>query len=293
MITLGEGDTPLVSLPRLAAEIGIRALHGKLESGNPTGSYKDRIAARSMDEALAEGTRGWIATSSGNGATSFAAYGRRAGLPGLLCVTETITREKLLPVLALGAGVLRIGGTGDAGTGNAERDLLAIVQSATAEHGLYLGITAHRFNEPGMRAVDAIAREVVDAGLTPDVAYVPVGGGGLVAAVARGFLDAGTSIAVVVTQPAGCAPIAGYLEGRLPAPVVERNESSISGLQVPSAPDGTLAAGLVERTGGWGATATDDEILAAQRALCLAEGVFVEPAAACALAGVRDRKSVV
>jgi threonine synthase len=287
-ITLGEGNTPLVELPRLAAELGLRALHGKLESANPTGSYKDRIAARSMDEALAQGAKGWIATSSGNGATSFAAYGRRAAVPGLLCVTETITREKLLPVLALGAGVVRVTGMGDAGTGAAERDLFDIVRSAAREYGLYLGITAHRFNEPGMRAVDAISREVVATGVEPDVAYVPVGGGGLVAAVARGFLESGASTKVVATQPEGCAPIAGYLEGRLPAPVVDRNETSISGLQVPSAPDGELAAGLIGRTGGWGATASDDEILAAQRTLCLTEGVFVEPAAACALAGLRN-----
>jgi threonine synthase len=114
-----------------------------------------------------------------------------------------------------------------------------------------------------------------------------VGGGGLVAAVARGLLEAGASTAVVATQPAGCAPIAGYLEGELEAPAVDGAESEISGLQVPSAPDGQLAADLIRQTNGWGSTASDEQILAAQSSLAVSEGVFVEPAAACALAGLQ------
>jgi threonine synthase len=288
VITLGEGDTPLVELPRLAAQLGVRALHGKLELCNPTGSYKDRIAARSMEVALADGTPGWITTSSGNGGTAFAAYGRRAGLPGLLCVTHSITREKLLPALAFGVDVVRVAGVGDGGGREVERQVFEAVQAAARERGLYLGITAHRFNDAGMRAVDAIAREVVAAGLEPDAAYVPVGGGGLVAAIARGFLDAGARTAVVAAQPCGCAPIARHLEGELDAPVVAHADTLISGLQLPGPPDGELAVGLVRQTGGWGATASDDEVLTAQRTLCVTEGVFVEPAAACALAGLQS-----
>ena len=64
-LTMGEGDTPLVALPRLAEKWGLRALYAKAEYLNPTGSYKDRIAAATMDEALRLGRRGWIGTSSG------------------------------------------------------------------------------------------------------------------------------------------------------------------------------------------------------------------------------------
>ncbi|MEN3284485.1 MAG: threonine synthase [Solirubrobacteraceae bacterium] len=288
MTTLGEGGTPVIELPRLAAELGVGALHAKLESTNPTGSYKDRIAARSMDTALARGARGWITTSSGNGGTAFAAYGRRAGLPGFLCVTESITREKLLPALALGAEVVRVAGLGH-GTGRStERGLFETVQELAEEHQLYLGVTAHRFNDAGMRAVDEISREVLAAGVAPDVAYVPTGGGGLVSAVARGFCEAGAETAVVACQPAGCAPIARCLEGRLDVPRIERNASRISGLQLPSPPDGDLAVELVRSTGGWGVAVDDDHILEGQRALALVEGVFVEPAAACALAALRS-----
>lgn len=287
MITLGEGQTPLVELPRLAAQVGVAALHAKLESVNPTGSYKDRIAARSMDAALEAGQRGWIATSSGNAGTSFAAYGRRAGLPGVLCVSHTITREKLLPALALGARVVRVKGLGDGGGRETERALFATVEEAAQRLDLYLGVTAHRFNDHGMRAADAIAHEAVAVGTPFDVVYVPTGGGGLVAAVARGMLDAGSAAAVVAAQPAGCAPIARHLLGELDAPVIEQNSSRISGLQLPGPPDGALAAELIRRTGGWGTMATDEEIVAATAELAMAEGVFVEPASGCALAGLR------
>lgn len=288
MITLGEGSTPLVELPRLAARLGVGSLHGKLEAANPTGSYKDRIAARSMEVALERGLRGWIATSSGNAATSFAAYGRRAGLPGVLFVTESITREKLLPALALGAHVVRVAGLGHGGTKATERGLFGVVQDAAARHGLYLGVTAHRFNDAGMRAVDEVSREVLAAGLTPDVAYVPTGGGGLVSAIGRGFREAGAPTAVVAAQPAGCGPIARCLEGELDEPLIERNASEISALQLPGPPDGALAVEQVRATGGWGVVSEDEAILDAQRMLAATEGVLVEPAAGCALAGLRE-----
>jgi threonine synthase len=287
-ITLGEGGTPLIALPRLAAGLGVRSLYGKMELVNPTGSYKDRIAARSMEVAIERGQRGWIATSSGNAGTSFAAYARRAGLPGVLCVTESITREKLLPALALGAHVVRIVGLGHGGTRATERGLFDAVREAAERHDLYLGVTAHRFNDAGMRAVDAIAAEILADGVTPDAVYVPTGGGGLVTAVARGFRQAGAATAVIAAQPAGCGPIARCLTGEIAEPVIDRNRSEISALQLPGPPDGEVAIEAVRATGGWGVVASDEEILESQRLLASAEGVFVEPAAGCALAGLRD-----
>mgnify|MGYP001041091450 FL=1 len=82
-LTLGEGNTPLIALPRLAERWDLAGLYAKAEYLNPTGSYKDRIAAATMVEALRLGRRGWIGTSSGNGGAAMSAYGRRAGLPGV------------------------------------------------------------------------------------------------------------------------------------------------------------------------------------------------------------------
>ena len=85
-VTLGEGRTPLVRAGRLAAALGLRDLWFKVEAANPTGSYKDRIAAVALTRVREAGRGGWIATSSGNAGAALAAYGARAGIPGLLVV---------------------------------------------------------------------------------------------------------------------------------------------------------------------------------------------------------------
>jgi len=284
-ITLGEGSTPLVPLDRLAERLGVRALYGKLESCNPTGSFKDRVAAMSMSLALGRGSRGWIATSSGNGGVALATYGRRAGLPGLLCVVPSIPREKLLPILGLGISVVLVEGIGTSARGTSERGLFQAVSKAAEQWDLFLGVTAHRFNHDGMRGADTIAYELVDAGVDHDIVYVPTGGGGLVSSICRGLSERGTPTRVIAAQPSGCAPIARFLAGEIEHPRIEVCTSIVSGLQLPDPPDGDLAATHVRATGGWGTWASDADIFAARRLLAELEGVFVEPAAATTLAG--------
>lgn len=289
LITLGEGDTPLVGLPCLGAEIGLPRLLAKLENVNPTGSYKDRIAAVSLTLARERGLRGWIATSSGNAGMALAAYGARAGLPGILFTVPTMPREKLLPLLALGVRLHGVEGLGAERA--AEQALFAAVSACAERYGLFLGVTAHKFNPDGMRGVDTLAYEL--HAQAPDVraVYVPSGGGGLAAAVGRGLADTGSKAALVVCQPAGCAPIVSFLSGERATPIVDRCNTMISGLQLPSPPDGLLAADWVHKSGGWG-TAVDDAAAAEARLmLARTEGVFIEPASAVALAAaIRDRK---
>lgn len=282
--TLGEGGTPVVELGRLGRHIGLPRLTAKLEGLNPTGSYKDRVAAMSMALAAARHRRGWIATSSGNAGAALAAYGNRAGLPGFLCVVPSIPREKLLSVTALGVTVIKVVGVGDRASAARERSLFEAVREMAVAHDLFLGVTAHRFNPDGMRGVDTIAYEIADAGHAPDHLYVPTGGGGLVTAIARGVRHRGLSTRVVIAQPSGCAPIVAFVEGRAAAPVVDACTSRVSGLQLPSPPDGELAAAGVAATCGWGTAVPDTAVHRAQRLLAELEGLYVEPAAATALA---------
>jgi threonine synthase len=283
-VTLGEGGTPVVGLERLGQVAGLSRLTAKLEGLNPTGSYKDRVAAMSMSLASSAGLRGWIATSSGNAGAALAAYGNRAGLPGFLCVVPSIPREKLLSVLAYGVTVIKVAGVGDRARATGERALFDVVRETAQVHDLFLGVTAHQFNPGGMRGVDTIAYELADGGYDPDVVYVPTGGGGLVSAVARGIRQRGLSARVVAAQPSGCAPIAEFLEGSRSVPVVAGCTSRISGLQLPSPPDGELAARNVAQTSGWGTAVSDTAILEAHRQLAELEGLYVEPASATALA---------
>jgi threonine synthase len=289
--TLGEGATPVVALGRLGQLVGLPRLVAKLEGLNPTGSYKDRVAAMSMALAKDAGKRGWIATSSGNAGAALAAYGNRAGLPGFLCVVPSIPRGKLLSVLAFGVTVVKVAGVGDGGSATREQAMFNAVRETAAANDLFLGVTAHQFNPDGMRGVDTIAYELDDEGHNPDYVYVPTGGGGLVSGIARGLRHRSLSTRVVIAQPSGCAPIVEFIEGRRASPIIDACTSRISGLQLPSPPDGELAAQHVAKTSGWGTDVSDAAILQAHRQLSELEGLYVEPAAATALAAaIKDRR---
>jgi threonine synthase len=280
-ITLGEGQTALLSA-------GDALL--KCEHLNPTGSYKDRIAAVGISLGAAAGARGWIGTSSGNAGAAFAAYGARAGMSGRLFTIEGAVPEKLAQVRAYGVEVREVAGFGH--DPDVEAGVFAAVERLAREQDLVLAITARSFNAAAMDGVKAIAYELVEAiGAAPEAVFVPTGGGGLLASLWEGFaewqrlgLAAGTPRLVCV-QPAGCAPIdaAFRADAERVAPLPECR-SKISGLQLTNPPDGLAALTAVRRSGGWTATVEDADALAAQHVLAHEHGVFVEPAAAAAYA---------
>ncbi|RBM13585.1 hypothetical protein DI005_30520 [Prauserella sp. PE36] len=283
-ISLGEGNTPLLSLPVLARQLGIGQLSAKLESQNPTGSYKDRVATMSLSLARQRGQNGWIATSSGNAGLSMAAYGTRAGLPGFLCLVASAPLEKRQPLMPYSIGVVAVEGVGRRSKASTDNSLFDHVRSAAERHDLYLAITAHEFNPEGMRGIDTIAYELVEQAPDASHVYVPTGGGGLATAIGRGLRHRESAAKVVICQPNGCSPIARHLNHEIPSPVIETCESEISALQIPHPPDGVPAAKTVLDSGGWATATEDDAILAAQRRLAETEGVFVEPASAASLA---------
>ncbi|MEE6287872.1 pyridoxal-phosphate dependent enzyme [Georgenia sp. MJ173] len=277
-LTMGEGGTPIVALDVLAARWGLGGLWGKAEYLNPTGSYKDRIAVATMAHARREGYRGWLGTSSGNGGAAMAAYAVRAGLPGVLLVPADAPAEKLASITPYGVLLLSAGPMGP--------DVMARLGAIAAAERLILTITAHRYNPVGMRGADGIGAEIAAHGRATHV-YVPTGGGGLLVATARGLRNSGSAVPVVVAQPAGCAPIACAVAGQIPQPRIDTWVTAISGLQLPLPPDGDLAVRAVTDSGGWGCAVPDDDAWRAQDELARAEGIFVEPASAVALAAVR------
>lgn len=285
-VCLGEGGTPVIDLPAVARRLGVQSVSAKLETANPTGSYKDRVAAMSLSLARSRGYHGWIATSSGNAGMAMAAYGARAGLPGFICLAGSVPPEKSLPLLAYGAGCVTVVRVKGAGRPEVDGHMFEQVRDAAARHELYLGVTLHAFNPEGMRGIDTIAYELAEQEPTATHVYVPVGGGGLLASVARGLAQRGLRPRMVACQSSGCAPVVRFLAGEIPAVTVERSTSEISALQLPRPPDGEMAAEAVVRSQGWGTATDDDAILAAQRWLASTEGVFVEPAAAATVAAL-------
>ena len=292
-LTLGEGGTPLVRSRAIAARLGLPNLYFKVEGANPTGSYKDRIAAVGLSRVLELGVTSWAATSSGNAGAALAAYGARAGMQGTLFTLESAPRAKLSQILAYGPRAVTIQGLGH--DPEVAKNTFRVVGELARARGWALQITAHAFNPIGMEGVRTISFEVVEElGRLPDCVYVPTGGGGLLSAIHNGFeewrarmLPVGASaVRMVCVQAEGCEPInLAWREGHEMRPILV-NATKISGIQLTAPPDGDLALAAVRGSNGWGTSVNDAETYAAQRMLAREEGLFCEPASATSLAAV-------
>ncbi|MFO0901757.1 MAG: pyridoxal-phosphate dependent enzyme [Pirellulales bacterium] len=290
-ITLGEGNTPLVKSQRIGPSIGLPQLWFKLESSNPTGSYKDRFAAAAISDMRAQGKSLVIATSSGNTGASLAAYAAAAGMRCRIAIVETAPEDKLRQMLAYGAELFRIRGFGldPQITARVFERLMEQAASPAAQ----LQISAFRYSPIGMSGVQTITWELSEQlDEPPDQIFVCAGGGGLALAVACGAAELvehrrwPRCPAVELVQPEGNATIAGPLlrgENRAQAVVCS---SKLSGLQVPTVIDGDETLEACRATGGSGHLITDEQAYAAQRRLAREEGLFCEPAAAVPLAGL-------
>jgi len=275
ILTLGEGNTPLVASARIAP-----ALSFKLEYTNPTGSYKDRFIQRELSSYPAAPPF-VLATSSGNTGASLAAYAARAGFRCLICAHPEAPTGKVTQMRAHGATVVRIPGF------SVDADITAAVFAELDRwrqaHAVPLVVSAYRYCPVGMAGVESIADEL--AAHAPQHVFVPVGGGGLYVAIVRGFARLGLPVKVHVVQPAGCATVVEAWRRQQPRAAALPSTTRISGLSVPSDIDATLALEHLYANGGLGIAVSDDAVWAAQRRLLSEEGIFTEPAGAAALAG--------
>jgi threonine synthase len=293
-IDLGEGSTPLIRSRRLAKKLNVGELLFKYEGGNPTGSYKDRIAAVGVSWALANGREACIGTSSGNAGAAVAAYAARAGIPYHLFVLEHMAEAKLAQVLAYNALVRKVERFGtDPQVGD---KVFHHLFAAAGRHGWEVMITAFRYNPYAMEGVKTISFELADqAGGAPCRVFVPTGGAGLYAGIWKGFDELygrgwiAKKPELVAVQSAGCSNIARAFEAGSLTPAEGASTSQISGLQVPNPPDGGIALGMMAQGDGSAMAVADEEIWEAQRLLAEEEGLFCEPAAAASVAGLIKR----
>jgi threonine synthase len=287
-VTLGEGDTPLLPIPR-AGGAGVLA---KAEWVNPTGSFKDRGSAVAVSAALALGARGVVVASAGNNAASVSAYAARAGLPCIAVLPATTPQNKIIQALAHGARVARIDGDFS--------DAYRIAEVVRREAG-WANLTS-TYLQPYMTAAHASIADEIAAGLDGVVGTigVPVGAGPMLEGIVEGFerwVGAGDgSMAamplVVGVQAAGCAPIAAAF-GRgdetvtawpgAPTSIASSINDPLRGY----ADDGTRTLRTMRRVDGIAIAVDDDAITDAMRDLGSLEGMAVEPAAATTLAALR------
>ena len=289
-VSLGEGMSPLIEAPDLAAEIGVRRLWIKDEGQNPTGSFKARGMTAAVTRARGAGVRGLVVPTAGNAGAALAAYGAAAGLPVRVFAPRTTPRPILDTIEAMGATLVRIDGhIGDAGK-------LAIAYAA--EHG-YFNVSTLRepYRVEGMKSMGFEMAEQLGWRL-PDVVVYPTGGGegtiGIWKAinemVAAGWLP-GDSVQprYLVAQAAGCAPIA-----RAFAAGAERAEPWVdpvtyaAGLRVPSPLGDRLLLRVLRETRGHSAAASEDAIAEWTKKLATATGIDAAPEGGCALSVLRD-----
>lgn len=295
-ITRGEGNTPLVRSRVIGPAIGLDHLYFKLESSNPTGSYKDRFASVAISDMVAHGKRRCLATSSGNTGAALAAYCAAAGVECAIAIVETAPADKLRQMLAYGARLWRIHGFGlDPAVSSGVFELL---QAASQRDDSQVQISAYHYSPVGMSGVQSIAYELSEQLPEPiDHVFTCAGGGGLTLAVAKGFARCcetgrlAKSPRIECVQPVGNATIAGPLIHGDARAVDVQCTSRISGLQVPTVIDGHQTLAAVRASGGHGYLVDDDEVWRLQARLAREEGLFCEPAAVVPLAGVLQARA--
>lgn len=289
-LTLGEGGTPLVRSRRIGPAAGLDELYFKLEISNPTASYKDRFAVTAISGMKAAGLSRCVATSSGNTGSSLAAYCAAAGIDCLIAIVEGAPEGKLQQMLAYGARLYRVRGFGVDPQVSAET--FAVIEALAARAGSCVQVSSYVYSPQGMSGVKTLAYELAEQAAGPiDHVFCPAGGGGMVLAVSRGFADlvrAGrlpVSPRVECVQPEGNDTIATPLRRGDAAARPVRCTTQISGLQVPTVLDGTMALQAARANGGTGHPVSDEAVWEAQGRLAREEGIFCEPAAAAPLAG--------
>jgi threonine synthase len=278
IVTLNEGNTPLVRADRLAELIcpGIE-LFLKLEGQNPTGSFKDRGMTVAVTRAVSEGAEAVICASTGNTSASAAAYAARAGIRAYVVVPEgKIALGKLSQAVAHGAHVIQI-------TGNFDK-ALELVRDVKEAHPTRLALV-NSVNPDRIEGQKTAAFEICDAlGRAPDYHILPVGNAGNITAYWKGYVEYREGGVVSATprmmgfQAAGAAPLVSG------TPVAEpKTIATAIRIGNPASWRGAIAAR--DESGGAIDAIDDEGILSAYRLVARTEGVFVEPASAISVAG--------
>jgi threonine synthase len=284
IVSLGEGGTPLVDLSgTIGRRLGLRELWLKAEDRNPTGSFKARIASVAYSLVRERGLHGAVGTSSGNGGAAAAAYAAASGSRAVLFTLSDTVPEKMREIVAVGGIARRVAGIGhDAAATRAVADEIA--RQARA-HGFYPMLTGFHYAPEAMTGVQTIAYELAeDLGEIGRV-YAPVGGGGLLTGIHRGFAELGRVPMLIGVHPEGSAALRYALDGH-PEGMPGEVTTTVSGLQMAVLYDAEGAVDAVRGTHGAARSVTDEQVHAAQRLLATTAGLLVEPAGATALAGL-------
>jgi len=283
IISLGEGNTPLIKLENILCEMGSHVeLYIKYEGLNPTGSFKDRGMTMAVTKAVESGSKAIICASTGNTSAAAAAYAARAGIKAFVLIPEgKIALGKLAQAMIHGSTIIQIKGNFDDG--------MQLVKDVAefAPVSIVNSINPYRLQGQKTAAFEIIE----ELGHAPDYHCLPVGNAGNITAHWMGYteyheMEKSDSTPIMLGyQAEGAAP---FVKGAR----VDNPETIATAIRIGNPQSWDQALKLSKDSNGWFDCFSDKEILATQKMLTEKEGIFCEPASAISVAGaLRDIKS--
>ena len=279
VISLGEGNTPLIYLNNISSEVDIYA---KYEGLNPTGSFKDRGMTLAVTKAVEKGAEAIICASTGNTSASAAAYAACAGIKAFVLIPEgEIAFGKLVQAMMHGATVIQIKGNFDKG--------MSLVKEIADDLQLTIVNSINPYRLQGQKT--AAFETIEQLGCAPDYHCLPVGNAGNITAYWLGYSEYKKDKKITKTpkmlgyQAAGAAP---FVKGHM----IDNPKTIASAIQIGHPQSWDQALKVQQESQGWFASFSDEEILLTQKLLAEKEGIFCEPASAISLTGaLNDIKS--
>ncbi len=287
VVSLGEGNTPLIRAGRLGGPLGIPNLYLKNDTVLPTGSLKDRSNSVGLSVARELGFKTAAVMSTGNAAASVAAYAAAAGIASIVMVPAGTAASKIIQARVCGATVIVVDGDFD-------NQVAKLYKAALQDFGWYDCLSSNPYRDEGKKSY---AYEMVDQldGQIPDWVIHPTAGGTGIYAMWKGyneFLSLGwidRAPKLVAAQSEAAAPIVAAFENGWPdvRPVIAR-ETIAESIQVGNPVSlGWRALAALRESGGTAVALSDQEILEAQALTGSLAGVFAEPAAATSVAAAK------
>ena len=289
-VTLGEGATPLLALPRLASHFGLRRLWAKDEGQNPTGSFKARGLGMAITRARTLGAGGFVIPSAGNAGGAAAAYGARAGLPVVVIVPRATPAAAIAEAQITGARVFTVDGSiGDAGR---------VVAKVAPKIGWFdLSTLKEPYRLEGKKTMGLELAEQL-GWRTPDVLLYPTGGGTGLVGIPKGYEElraigwlSGSLPRVFAVQAEGCAPVVtAFHEGAETTAPWPNPTTHAAGLRVPGPFAGRQMLEILRNTRGGAVAVSEAAIVDAQHLLARLEGIWTVPEAAALVAALQVMK---
>lgn len=277
IVTLNEGNTPLIKADNLARKIGLECnIYLKFEGCNPTGSFKDRGMTMAVTKAKESGSNAIICASTGNTSASAAAYGAKAGLKTFVLIPDGyIALGKLSQAMMYGAEIIAIQGNFD--------EALECVRAISDTHPITLVNSLNPYRIEGQKTG---AFEVCDSlGRAPDYHFIPVGNAGNITAYWKGYKEY-KEAGVINNLPKMMGFEAEGAAAIVRGERIMKPETLATAIRIGNPASWKQAEAARDESNGMIGCVTDEKIVEAYKMLASTEGVLCEPASAASVAGL-------